>query len=121
MGAKKKSTGEKHYKFASPAFLHNGQTFKSKEVEAAVANGEEWAEKLLLELVALGQVVEMSEEEAKAEEEKLAAETKAASELEELQLANKKLKEQLDEKEAQCAALATELAQLKKSLEGGDQ
>ncbi|MCZ8353953.1 MAG: hypothetical protein O9340_04410 [Cyclobacteriaceae bacterium] len=116
---KKKETGEKHFKFASPAFLHNGQEYKSKEVEAAVANGEEWAEELLLELVKVGQVVEMTAEEAAAEEQKLAAEKKAANELEELKLANKSLNEQLAAKEAQCAALADELAQLKASLGGG--
>jgi len=116
---KKKATGEKYFKFASPAFLHNGQAYKSKEVEAAIANGEEWAEELLLELIKLGQVVEMTAEEAAAEEQKLAADKKAANELEELKLANQSLQEQLSAKEAQCAALADELAQLKASLEGG--
>lgn len=117
---KKKATGEKYFKFASPAFLHNGQSYKSKEVEAAIANGEEWAEELLLELIKLGQVVEMTAEEAAAEEQKESAEKKAANELEELKLANQSLQEQLAAKEAQCAALADKLAQLKPSVEGGE-
>jgi predicted RNase H-like nuclease (RuvC/YqgF family) len=105
--AKSKKSEEKHYKSVSPSFLHNQVVYDQKALKELFKSAEEGDEaniKLLLELVALGQVVEMTTEEAQAEELKLAEAEKAAS-----------LQEQVAELTKENTALKSAVAELEKA------
>jgi uncharacterized protein YlxW (UPF0749 family) len=102
--AKSKKSEEKHYKSVSPSFLHNQVVYDKdalKQLFKSAEEGDEASIKLLFELVALGQVVEMTAEEAQEEEQKLAEAEKAAS-----------LQEQVAELTEENTALKSGVAEL---------
>jgi TRAP-type C4-dicarboxylate transport system substrate-binding protein len=50
---------DKQFKFITPAFIHNGVTYKSEELEALIEAEDETTLALVPELIKLGQIVEV--------------------------------------------------------------
>lgn len=91
--AKKKSFEK--LAFLTPAFNHKGVDYTAKELEARIANGDEEAIALVIELEALGHVVPAGEEvKPLATEASLQEAVNKAAELEE---ANARLLAEIEE------------------------